>query len=71
MLAKGPSPRVLSVLEQYLGMGDPDVQNLIGVSFVESLIGEDGGVRSALGPRLAAELRRMEEWQRDSGEPPT
>ena len=71
MLAKGPNPRVLSVLEQYLVMGEPDVQDLIAVSFVENLIGGEGAVRWALGPRLAAELRRMEEWRPESGDSPT
>lgn len=47
--------RVLDFLEEGFAGGDPDVQNLIAVSFLENLPykGEpDAGIRAALGPQL-------------------
>ena len=61
----------LEALEYHLTVGDEHVQDVIGTSFIENLIGEEAAVRWALGPRLTAELRRMEEWEPDAGGPPT
>ncbi len=71
LVAEGPDARVLEVLEHHATAGDADVQNVIGISFVENLMWENAAVRSALGPNLAAELKRMEEWKPDTGDTPT
>ena len=71
LVACGPSARVLKVLEHHLAAGDAHVQDVIGASFIENLIGSDAALRWALGPALAAELRRVEEWEAGTGEPPT
>jgi hypothetical protein len=71
LVAEGPEMRVLDVLEYHAAAGDAHVQDVIGASFIENLLGEDAVVRSALGTRLAAELRHMEEWDPGAGESPT
>ena len=71
LLVEGPRAGVLEALEYHLTVGDEHVQDVIGTSFIENLIGEEAAVRWALGPRLTAELRRMEEWEPDAGGPPT
>jgi hypothetical protein len=71
LVAEGPRARVLAALEHHHEVGDEHVRDVIAASFLENLIGEDAIVRRALGPRLAAELRQIEEWEPDAGEPPT
>lgn len=71
LVAVGPRTRVLDVLERHSLSGDPRVQDVIGASFLENLLGEDAAVRMALGPHLAAELARMEGWRPDIDAPPT
>ena len=66
-----PRARVLDVLERHSLIGDAHVQDVIGASFLENLLGEDAAVRDALGPHLAAELARMENWDPDIDPPPT
>jgi hypothetical protein len=53
---------MLSFLEESFSSGHPELQELIGTSFLENLprTGEDGSeIRSMLGSTLSAELRRM------------
>jgi hypothetical protein len=58
LIAEGPEPHVLKVLEHHATVGDAQVHDVIGASFVENLLGEDAVMGWALGPRLTAELRR-------------
>lgn len=69
LVAEGPEPAILAALERHYAEGDDDVQNVIALSFLENLLGEDVAVRWALGPRLADELRRMEDWKPDPDAP--
>ena len=62
VVAHAPATHVLEVLERHLTTGDADVDNLIGVSFLENLEPEETTVRHALGPRLRATLDAMESW---------
>ena len=58
----GPVPEVLAVLEHHVGAGDAAVQNVIAVSFLENLFGDDPderAVQAALGPCLKAEFDAM------------
>lgn len=53
---------ILNLLEGAFSAGDPSLQELIAVSFLENLPdpGEDGSqIRSLLGKALSAELSRM------------
>jgi hypothetical protein len=70
LLTEGPQPAVLAVLERHYADGDDEVQNVIALSFLENLLGEEAAVRWALGPRLADELRRLEDWEPDADAPP-
>ena len=54
---------IIEVLDRHLREGDPGVDNLIGVSFVERFVGEEEGLRDLLTPRLLEELQRMEAWE--------
>ena len=68
VVARGPSPEVrevLRVLERHMDEGDEDVQNVIAVSFLENLFGEDPSelaIQAELGPRLGAEFDAMWRW---------
>jgi hypothetical protein len=70
LLAQGPEPGVLAILEQHFAEGDEHVQDVIALSFLENLFGEDAPVRWALGPRLGAALRQIEDWKPDADAPP-
>jgi hypothetical protein len=70
LVADGPQPAVLTILERHFTEGDEHVQDVIALSFLENLLGEDAAVRWALGPRLAAALRQMEDWKPDADAPP-
>lgn len=53
---------VLQFLEEAFSAGDPEIEELISVSFLEHLPrpGEAGsGVRDMLGPKLSGQLRRI------------
>jgi hypothetical protein len=68
LVERGPVPEVLAVLEQHMSAGDADVQNVIAVSFLENLFGDEPGeraIQAALGPRLKAEFDVMESWTPD------
>lgn len=71
LVAEGPQPDVLHAIEHHHMLGDAHVQDVIAASFLENLLGEDAAVRWALGPGLAADLRRMEEWEPGPDAPPT
>jgi hypothetical protein len=70
LVARGPQPAVLAILDRHFSEGDEHVQDVIALSFLENLLGEDTVVRWALGPRLAAAFRRMENWRPDADAPP-
>ena len=67
-MASGPSrvrdvTRILSVMEQGLGSGDPTVVELISVSFLENLDQQASSyqpLRSMMGPLVRNELKRYE-----------
>ena len=68
VVERGPVPELLAVLEHHMEAGDEEVQNVIAVSFLENLLGDDPGeraVQAALGPRLKAEFDAMENWTPD------
>jgi hypothetical protein len=74
VVERGPVPKVLAVLEHHMEAGDADGQNLIAVSFLENLFGDDPGeraVQNALGPRLKAEFDAMWNWAPDDPEAAT
>ncbi|HXG59891.1 MAG TPA: hypothetical protein VNO22_00825, partial [Planctomycetota bacterium] len=57
-----PFDRALCFLEEAMGSKDPEVQNLVWVSFLENLdahAGEDfEGIKAKLGPKLRATLKK-------------
>src|SRR5207253_1679326 len=56
---------MIATLERELVSGDDEVDNLIGVSFIENLLGPDAADREIayrLRPALQDELRRMRSW---------
>ncbi|HXG59945.1 MAG TPA: hypothetical protein VNO22_01100 [Planctomycetota bacterium] len=58
-----PFDRALRFLEEAMGSKDPEVQNLVWVSFLENLdahAGEDfEGIKAKLGPKLRATLKKV------------
>lgn len=70
LVARGPQPVVLAVLEWHFVHGDVYTQEVIAASFLENLLGEDDRVRQALGPQLAEALRQREAWRPDPDAPP-
>lgn len=46
LVERGPLPEILGVLEHHLDVGDEYVQNVIAVSFLENLLGDDPSERS-------------------------
>jgi hypothetical protein len=57
-----PFDRALRFLEEAMGSKDPEVQNLVWVSFLENLhiAGEDfEGIKARLGPKLRATLKKV------------
>jgi hypothetical protein len=71
IVAHAPATHVLQVLERHIATGDADVDNLIGVSFLENLGPGETSVRQALGPRLRAELDALETWTPTDLDSPT
>jgi hypothetical protein len=69
LVAHGPVPAVIAVLERSLVEGDEAVQDVIALSFLENLEPEDRTVRAALGPRLRAALDVQEDWPPDGNDP--
>ncbi len=60
---QGDAVEVLRILDEALTTGDPDLMELVSVSFLENIEWErpEGqSIRSALGPRLREELSRRE-----------
>lgn len=54
---------VLRILDEALATGDPDLVELVSVSFLENIdweTAEGQSIRSAMGPRLLEELSRRE-----------
>jgi hypothetical protein len=55
-----PVERILSVLEQGMGSGDEQVEELVSVSFVENLVEHDdvlASLKGLIGPNLQKEIR--------------
>ena len=65
LVARGPVPGVLDMLEHHCGAGNEEVRNVLDASFLENLERDNpeyGPVRAALPPCLAGRLRASEEW---------
>ena len=68
LVAHGPVPAVLDMLEHHCNAGDEGVQDTLGASFLENLEPnnpEYTAIRDALGPCLAERLRAAEAWTPD------
>ena len=60
---RGVAVEVLRILEEAVEIGDPELLELVAVSFLENINwSKDGGpqIRSAMGPRLHKEVSRRE-----------
>jgi hypothetical protein len=62
LVAHGPSPVVLELLDRHLRDGHEAVQDVIWLSFLENLEQEHTQLRAALGPGLRAGLAELEGW---------
>ena len=77
VVERGPTREVLDVfgvLERHITTGDEDVQEVIVLSFLYNLLGEDPGeraIRAAFSPRLGTEfdslLEALKRWAQDPG----